>query len=47
MYEVLLRQQYRMHPGINSFPSQQFYGGKVGMYMYVYSYYIGNNMYMI
>lgn len=26
---VLLRQQYRMHPSMNSFPSKQFYGGKV------------------
>lgn len=26
---VLLRQQYRMHPSMNSFPSKQFYDGKV------------------
>jgi len=26
---VLLRQQYRMHPSMNNFPSKQFYGGKV------------------
>lgn len=27
---VLLRQQYRMHPSMNRFPSQHFYGGQVG-----------------
>lgn len=27
---VLLKQQYRMNPAINRFPSQQFYGGQVG-----------------
>lgn len=27
---VLLRQQYRMHPSMNRFPSRQFYGGQVG-----------------
>jgi len=27
---VMLRQQYRMHPSLNSFPSEQFYGGLVG-----------------
>eukprot|EP00931_Biecheleriopsis_adriatica_P068625 TRINITY_DN42557_c0_g1_i1.p1 TRINITY_DN42557_c0_g1~~TRINITY_DN42557_c0_g1_i1.p1 ORF type:complete len:1363 (-),score=285.37 TRINITY_DN42557_c0_g1_i1:47-4135(-) len=26
---VLLRQQYRMHPSMNNFPSREFYGGKV------------------
>eukprot|EP00927_Polykrikos_kofoidii_P002556 TRINITY_DN1101_c1_g1_i1.p1 TRINITY_DN1101_c1_g1~~TRINITY_DN1101_c1_g1_i1.p1 ORF type:complete len:1635 (-),score=260.37 TRINITY_DN1101_c1_g1_i1:52-4680(-) len=26
---VLLRQQYRMHPSMNRFPSEQFYGGMV------------------
>eukprot|EP00929_Paragymnodinium_shiwhaense_P059670 TRINITY_DN29871_c0_g3_i2.p1 TRINITY_DN29871_c0_g3~~TRINITY_DN29871_c0_g3_i2.p1 ORF type:complete len:386 (-),score=54.40 TRINITY_DN29871_c0_g3_i2:748-1905(-) len=27
---VLLRQQYRMHPSLNRFSSEHFYGGKVG-----------------
>lgn len=27
--QVLLRQQYRMHPSMNRFPSRQFYGGQV------------------